>query len=122
VVADKRNDLFYDVAIVVLMPGITIRWGDSIIVPGLFIDTVHAKQLDFAGVDKTCHGLDHSHPLIIKIAAPGAGKNDQRFSPISVDLQGHIAIQVVAPPSMFFNVHLNVLSSTSKNSVIRQWI
>ena len=39
-VADKRNYLFYDVTIVDFMSGITIRWGDSIVVPGLFIDSV----------------------------------------------------------------------------------
>jgi len=29
---------------------------------------------------------------------------------------------VVAPPPLFFNVHVNFLSATSKNQIIRQWI
>jgi hypothetical protein len=31
-------------------------------------------------------------------------------------------IQVVAPPPLFFNVHVKFLSATSKNQIIRQWI
>jgi hypothetical protein len=33
---------------------------------------------------------------------------------MSVDLQGHIAIQVVAPPPVFFNLHVKVLSCAGK--------
>jgi hypothetical protein len=33
---------------------------------------------------------------------------------MSIDFQGHTAIQVVAPPSLFFNVHVSVLSSAGK--------
>ena len=40
--------------------------------------------------------------------------SQKMIHPVSVDLQDHIAIQVVAPPSVFFNVHLSVLSSAGK--------
>ena len=33
---------------------------------------------------------------------------------MSIDLQGHITIQVVAPPSVFFNVHVKVSPSAGK--------
>jgi hypothetical protein len=33
---------------------------------------------------------------------------------MSIDLQGHIAIEVAAPPLVFFNVHVGVLSSAGK--------
>jgi len=49
---------------------------------------VHAGQIAQGRVDKTGNSFNHSHTLIIKIAAPGTRKNDKRFPPMSVDLQG----------------------------------
>jgi len=105
---NEGNHLVHDITVIGFVPGIAILRRNSKIVPGLFIDTVHTKQFDFAGIDKTGNGVDHSHVLVIEISSAGAGKNHIGFSPVPVNPQSHIVFQVLAPPVVFFNVHVNV--------------
>jgi hypothetical protein len=102
---DEGHDLLGHVAVVGFVAGAALRRGHRIVVPRFAVYAVDAVELDLACVDKARDFGHHAHALEIEIAPPGAGKDDEGFAPVPVDLELHVAVQARAAPVMMFDVH-----------------
>ena len=104
-VADKGHHLSGHITIIVLVAAVAVGRRQVEIVPGFAVDAVDAEQLDPPAIDEGTNGADHAHSLIVEIAPPGTGEDDEGDPPVAVDLDGHLPAETGAVPAVFFSVH-----------------
>ena len=89
------QQLITDVLDVLLMPHDTAMMVAVLGAPGLLIHTTDAEQLHLAILQLISDGVYHAAALKVKELAILAGENDEGQTGVAVDLEFHVALEIV---------------------------
>jgi hypothetical protein len=66
---------------------------------------VHREGLHAAGVDELRNRADEALPLVFAFVAAARREHDHRRSPVSVDVDAHLASEAMRVPAVIFVMH-----------------